>query len=56
MSFTMNIKQEIGSLKYPLLENIAELSGFIRSSYKYDLDKIELVTENSIVANRVSVS
>ena len=54
MSFTMNIKQEIGSLKYPLLENIAELSGFIRSSYKYDLDKIELVTENSIVANRVS--
>ena len=24
MSFTMNIKKEIGSLNYPLLENIAE--------------------------------
>ena len=54
MSFTMNIKKEIGSLNYSLLENIAELSGFIRSSYKYDLDKIELVTENDIVANRVA--
>ena len=54
MSFTMEIKEEIGSLDYPLLENIAELSGFIRSSYKYDLDKIELVTENSIVADRIA--
>ena len=41
MSFTMNIKEEISSMKYPFLENIAELSGFIRSNYKYSLDKIE---------------
>ncbi len=53
MSFTMRIKEEIGSLDYPLLENIAELSGFIRSNYKYSLDKIELVTENKIVSSRV---
>ena len=53
MSFTMNIKEEISSMKYPFLENIAELSGFIRSNYKYSLDKIELVTENKVVATRV---
>ncbi len=53
MSFTMSIKEELCNKTYPLLENIAELSGFIRSSYKYDLDKIELITENNIVAKRV---
>ncbi len=53
MSFTMKIKEEIGSLDYPVLENIAELSGFIRSNYKYTLDKIELVTENKVVATRI---
>ena len=54
MSFTMMIKEEIGSLDYTILENIAELSGFIRSNYKYSLDKIELVTENKIVATRIT--
>ncbi len=53
MSFTMNIKEEISSMEYPVLENIAELSGFIRSNYKYSIDRIELVTENKIVATRI---
>ena len=53
MSFTMNIKEELCNSTYPLLENIAELSGFIRSSYKFDLNKIELITENDMVAKRV---
>jgi len=53
MSFTMDIKEEISSHEYPVLENIAELSGFIRSNYRYSLDKIELVTENKVVATRI---
>ncbi len=53
MSFTMEIKEELSSRDFPILENIAELSGFIRSNYKYSIDKIELVTENKTVATRI---
>ena len=53
MSFTMNIKEEICTLSFPLLENIAELSGFIRSNWKKDINKIELYTENANVSKRL---
>ena len=53
MSFTMEVKEEICSNDYPVLENIAELSGYIRSNWKRDLDKIELYTENAKVAKRL---
>ena len=55
MSFTMNIKEEICTLDFPLLENIAELSGFIRSSWKKDINRIELFTENAKVSKRLSL-
>lgn len=53
MSYTMNIKEEICTLNFPLLENIAELSGFIRSNWKKDINKIELFTENESVSKRL---
>ena len=53
MSFTMNIKEEICSLDFPILENIAELSGYIRSSWKKDINRIELFTENAKVSKRL---
>ena len=51
----MNIKEEICTLDFPLLENIAELSGYIRSSWKKDINKIDLFTENAKVAKRLSL-
>ncbi len=53
MSFTMNVKEEICTKDFPMLENIAELSGYIRSNWKKDIDKIELVTENAKIAKRL---
>ena len=53
MSFTMEVKEEICSNDYSVLENIAELSGYIRSNWKQDIEKIELFTENAKVAKRL---
>ncbi len=53
MSFTTNVKNEICMLEFSVSENIAFLSGFIRSCGKYSLDKIELSTENAKVAKRL---
>ncbi len=52
MSFTANIKDEISKLDMTKSENIAELSAFIRTNAKYDMNCIELNTENSNVAKR----
>lgn len=55
MSFTTIVKNEVCSLEFPMLENIAELSGFIRSCGKYSYDRIEITIENIKVAKRVYV-
>lgn len=55
MSFTTDVKNEIVSLEFSRIENQAELSGFVRSSNKYSLDKIELCSENAKVAKRLYV-
>ena len=53
MSFATNIKNEISKLEISKLENIAELSGFMRNNGSYTTDEINLVTENATVAKRV---
>lgn len=53
MSFTTNIKNEICLEDFSLLENMAELSGFVRASYKNDTEKLELSSENAKVAKRL---
>ncbi len=55
MSFTTTVKNEISGLNFSILENIAEISGFIRSSSKFSLDKIEISSENIKVAKRLYV-
>ena len=53
MSFTTTVKNEICSLDYSNTENIALLSGFVRSNGKLDEDGIELSTENAKVAKKI---
>ncbi len=53
MSFTTNVKNEICMLNFPNIENIAELSGFVRSNYKIVDNGIELSSENAKVAKRI---
>lgn len=55
MSFTTTVKNEISGLNFSILENIAEISGFIRSSSKFSLDKIEISSENIKVAKRLYI-
>ena len=47
MSFTTTVKNEICTMDYSNTENIAFLSGFVRSNGKFDDNKIELSTENA---------
>ena len=53
MSFTTNIKEEISRIQNTKLENIAELSGFLRNNGYYEDDVINLITENATVAKRI---
>jgi len=53
MSFTSVVKDEICSLSFSSIENIAELSGFVRSNAKITPDLIELSSENAKVAGLV---
>lgn len=53
MSFTATIKDELSKLDMTRLENLAELSAFIRTNAKYTDDFIELNTENSNIAKRL---
>ena len=53
MSFTTNVKNEICVLNFSNTENIAELSGFVRSNYKMVDNNIELSSENAKVAKRM---
>lgn len=54
MSFTTTVKNEISILKTINSEKIAELSGFFRSNYNYENNKIELYTENIKICKRVN--
>lgn len=56
MSFTTTVKNEICSLEFTNTENIALLSGFVRSNGKYTEDEIELSTENAKVAKKIYLS
>ncbi len=53
MSFTTNVKNEVCVLDFSNIENIAELSGFVRSNYKFVDNGIELSSENAKVAKRI---
>lgn len=53
MSFTTTVKNEICSLEFSNTENIALLSGFVRSNGKFENDSIELSTENAKVAKKI---
>ncbi len=53
MSFTSTVKDELCSLTFSNTENIAELSGFVRSNAKFTDKLIELTTENAKVAKRI---
>ena len=53
MSFTTNIKEEISRIQNTKLENIAELSGFLRNNGYYEDDAVNLITENATVAKRI---
>lgn len=53
MSFTATIKDELSKLDMTRLENLAELSAFIRTNAKYTNELIELNTENSNIAKRI---
>lgn len=53
MSFASDVKTEISQLKFSKSENIAELSGFLRTNAKYTKKSILLTSENAKVAKRI---
>ena len=53
MSFASDVKKEICQLKFSKSENIAELSGFLRTNAKYTKNNILLTSENAKVAKRI---
>ena len=53
MAFTNDIKDEICSLKKNNIENISELSAFVRNNGTIKDNKLVITTENSKVARRV---
>ena len=53
MSFTSNIKNEISSIEYSDMENMAELSAILNIGAKIYDDRFEIITENISVARRI---
>lgn len=53
MAFTTDIKDEICALKKNNIENISELSGFVRNNAVIKDNKLMMITENSKVARRI---
>lgn len=53
MSFTTRIKNEISNNYNSLSANIAELSAIVRNSYLNDIEKFEIITENSTVCKHI---
>ena len=54
MSYTVEIKEEISTLKNTKSETIAELSGFIRNNGEYQHDLFYLTTENPLTVERLT--
>ena len=54
MSYTVEIKEEISTLKNTKSEIIAELSGFIRNNGEYQHDLFYLTTENPLTVERLT--
>lgn len=54
MSFATKVKNEICKLEYSSSEAIAELSAFFRNNAVYDGKKIELLTENLCIVERIT--
>ena len=53
MSFTMRIKNELSNIYDNINTNKAELSGILRNSYNKELNKLEIITENSTVCKHI---
>lgn len=53
MSFTVEVKEEISSIKSTKSEIIAELSAYIRNNGTITNDKVTLQTENHFLVKRV---
>ena len=54
MSFAINVKNEITKYEGTKTENIALLSGFVRNNGTVTPEKVELITENSYIAKKIS--
>ena len=54
MSFAINVKNEITKYEGTKTENIALLSGFVRNNGTVTSEKVELITENSYIAKKIS--
>ena len=53
MSFTIRIKNELSNIYDNINTNKAELSGILRNSYNKELNKLEVITENSTVCKHI---
>ena len=53
MAFTTDIKDEICALKKNSIENISELSAFVRNDATIKDGNLVMITENSKVARRM---
>ena len=53
MSFTTRIKNELSNIYDNINTNKAELSGILRNSYNKELNKLEIITENSTVCKHI---
>ena len=53
MSFTTRIKNELSNIYDDVNTNKSELSGILRNSYNKELNKLEIITENSTVCKHI---
>ncbi len=53
MSFTTRIKNELSNIYDNINTNKSELSGILRNSYNKELNKLEIITENSTVCKHI---
>ena len=53
MSFTTRIKNELSNIYDDVSTNKSELSGILRNSYNKELNKLEIITENSTICKHI---
>ena len=53
MSFTTRIKNELSNIYDDVNTNKSELSGILRNSYNKELNKLEIITENSTICKHI---